>query len=162
MIILGISIGLGVGLGVKKCPSSPGPAPTASPVLPGLIGAGRRVLLADDEEYILRVVATVLRQSGFTVVTCSDGTIAAETFAAEPASFDLALIDLSMPGKTGLELIPAMRQLRPELPVILMSGDAQRYGAPPAADLVRVVVMTKPFTAGELLSALNRTLAPTP
>ncbi len=149
-------------LPMSPTPASPGPAPTASPVLPGLIGAGRRVLLADDEEYILRVVATVLRQSGFTVVTCSDGTIAAETFAAEPASFDLALIDLSMPGKTGLELIPAMRQLRPELPVILMSGDAQRYGAPPAADLVRVVVMTKPFTAGELLSALNRTLAPTP
>jgi PAS domain S-box-containing protein len=128
--------------------------PPSTPVVP-LAGAGRRVLIVDDEEVLRTFVAAVLTMAGFEVVTAENGLQGAAVFAATPDTFSFAIVDLSMPGRNGLELIGDMRALRPELPVILMSGDHNRYGGagvnPGNEGYVR---LAKPFAINELNAAI--------
>lgn len=140
--------------------AAPAPAPVPAAPAPAPTGGGRRVLVADDERPVRMVADVVLRRAGFSVELCVDGTIATERFTADPASYALALVDLSMPGRTGWELINDMRALRPDLPVILMSGDHSRYepgGKPSVPNLLR---LPKPFSIDELLAALRQILGP--
>jgi CheY-like chemotaxis protein len=119
-----------------------------------------RVLVADDERPVRMVADVVLRRAGYSVELCVDGTIATERFKADPASFALAVVDLSMPGRTGRELIADMRALRPDLPVILMSGDHSRYDPAGKAPVPNVLRLPKPFSIDELLAALRRITEP--
>ena len=119
-------------------------------------GSGRRVLVADDERPVRMVAEVVLRRAGFTVEVCVDGTAASERFAADPSSFALALVDLAMPGRTGWELIADMRARRPDLPVILMSGDHSRFDPADKAPVANVLRLSKPFSIDELHAALRQ------
>jgi PAS domain S-box-containing protein len=131
-------------------------AATAAPLTMDVAGGGRRVLIADDEPQVRLLVEAVLRQAGFVLETCDDGNKASRQFAAAPAGFALALIDLSMPGRTGFELIKEMRVSRPDLPVILMSGDHDRYGRTTEPELRNVVQLPKPFSVDELFVAIRQ------
>jgi len=126
-----------------------------------LQGAGRRLLLADDEEPVRVFVGDVLRRAGFVVELCENGTAAVACFAAAPASFSLALLDLSMPGRNGFEVITDLRALRPDLPICLMSGDHERYGRAPLPADNPVIRLAKPFSGEELFTALRHALAGT-
>jgi PAS domain S-box-containing protein len=135
------------------------PAVTATAeAVPALPGSGRRVLVADDETQVRLLVATVLKRVGFEVDACADGAVAAEHFAGAPASYALALLDLSMPGRTGLELIAEIHARRPGLPIILMSGDHDRYGHKPEFEEGVVVRLGKPFSVEELRAAVQQAL----
>ena len=135
------------------------PVPVAVVATPHrMAGAGRRVLLADDEGQVRLVVGAVLKRAGFAVDACADGSTAAGRFAAAPESFALAVLDLSMPGRTGLELIAEFRARQPRLPIILMSGDHERYGHKNELGGPDVVLLSKPFSLEELQAALERAL----
>ena len=133
----------------------------ATPAAAGSVvpGAGRRVLLADDEPQVRMLVGSVLKRAGFDCDACADGQVAAEHFAAAPESYALALLDLSMPGRTGLELITEIRARRAKLPIILMSGDHDRYGRLQELEASDVVRLSKPFSVEELRTALQQALA---
>ncbi|MEI6467234.1 MAG: response regulator, partial [Verrucomicrobiota bacterium] len=131
-------------------------APAAPASAPFKAGSGRRVLVADDERSVRMVAEVVLRRAGFTVEVCVDGTAASERFAADPSSFALALVDLAMPGRTGWELIADMRAQRPDLPVILMSGDHSRFDPADKAPVANVLRLSKPFSIDELHAALRQ------
>jgi PAS domain S-box-containing protein len=126
-----------------------------SVVVKSLAGGGRRVLLVDDEEVLLTFVSAVLKMAGFEVVTALNGLKGAEVFAAEPEAFSFAIVDLSMPGRNGFELIADLRALRPSLPVILMSGDHNRYGGGTSAGAENYVRLNKPFSINELNAAIG-------
>ncbi len=129
---------------------------------PEIVGAGRRVLLADDEEFVRCFAERILTGCGFVVDTANDGVEGARRFAAAPAAYALALVDLSMPGRNGFELIGDLRRLRPDLPAILMSGDHHRYDhTVGAADHPEFLELSKPFGIEELKSAIRRALAAT-
>jgi len=130
----------------------------SAPVIMDVVGGGRRVLIADDEPQVRMLVEVVLRRAGFVFDACDDGNKTSRQFAAAPTEFALALIDLSMPGRTGFELIAEMRVSRPDLPVILMSGDHDRYGRTGGAELENVVRLAKPFSVDELFAALRQAL----
>ena len=106
------------------------------------------------------LVAALLRRMDFTVEVCSDGDAAMRLFAMAPTAYASALVDLSMPGRTGVELTADLRALRPELPVILMSGDHDRYGRLPLTERPEVVRLPKPFAVGELRLAKEKALSP--
>jgi len=129
-----------------------------APVTMDVVGGGRRVLIADDEPQVRMLVEVVLRRAGFVLESSDNGDKASRQFAAAPAGFALALIDLSMPGRTGFELIKEMRVSRPDLPVILMSGDHDRYGRMGGPELSNVVRLAKPFSVDELFAALRQAL----
>jgi PAS domain S-box-containing protein len=87
-----------------------------------LPGHSERILVIDDEIPILSMMQQRLRQMGYRVVTRADSLEAMDTFRAEPLKFDLVITDHTMPSLQGAELAEKIGALRPELPVILMTG----------------------------------------
>jgi signal transduction histidine kinase/CheY-like chemotaxis protein len=99
------------------------PAVAASqPALAPASGEGGTVLLVDDEPTVLDVGRRILERSGFVVFAAASGAEAVQLIASLEAPLDVAVIDMSMPGLTGLETVSAIRRELPQLPVILTSG----------------------------------------
>ena len=113
------------------------------------VAQARCVLVVDDEDLVREVVARMVEDLGYVVLTASDGPEALAIVATQPV--DAVLVDMTMPLMTGGEVIAALRATNPTLPVILCSGyDRDRRG-PVAAD----AYLPKPFR----LDALETTLA---
>ena len=105
-------------------------------------------LLVDDEELVRMSTADMLIDLGYAVVEAASGEDALRLIK-EGERFDLLLTDHLMPGMSGTELARQARAARPGLPVLLVSGYAEREGVDP--DLPR---LTKPFRKDELASSL--------
>ena len=96
---------------------------------------GARILIIDDEAGIRDSLETLLTFEGFTVEMGTEGQSGLELLTAN--EYDLLLLDLSMPGESGIDLLPRIKRLRPELPVIMITAygtvgnvvDALRAGA---------------------------------
>ncbi len=83
---------------------------------------GGTVLLVEDDELVRDMVAEMLEMMDFTVLTAADGVEAVELFRQRQADIDCVLCDLTMPRMDGWETLTALRQIAPEVPVILSSG----------------------------------------
>ncbi len=113
------------------------------------------VLVVDDEPAVRRFAARVLREEGYAVRECADGAEALELIRLGANQLGLVLSDIVMPRLNGVQLLQSISTLRPELPVILMSGYgteqlAERGIASPCG------VLSKPFGAELLLSEVRR------
>jgi PAS domain S-box-containing protein len=102
--------------------SQAAPVPLPSEKNPMLPGRNERILIVDDEIPLLNMMQQIFREMGYRVLTRADSTTALETFRAEPDTFDLVITDHTMPGLQGAELAEMMGQIRPNLPVILVTG----------------------------------------
>ncbi len=105
--------------------------------------AGRFILVVDDEQSLLRVVEAVLRKSGFDVRTALDGALALEIFRREPQQVAAVILDLSMPGMPGRQVLTELHKISPAVPVILTSGYSEQEA-------------TSGVTAGELAGFLKK------
>ena len=113
-----------------------------------------RILIAEDEEITLTNLRETLEEEGYQVTAVRDGELARQ--AAEREPFDLVVTDIKMPRLGGIELLRAVKELRPEAEVIVITGfgsigsavDAMREGA---ADYI-----TKPFDLDELTLRVRR------
>lgn len=116
-----------------------------------------RVLLADDEDNILQAGRETLSQSGYEPVIAADGQEAFERFQRDPSGFALVVLDAYMPRLGGLEAYLRMQAVRPDLPVLFVSGFVR--GASRKALLNacpgRAQVLLKPFTDTDLLAAVE-------
>lgn len=83
------------------------------------------VLVVDDEAVVREVTQTILSVSEFHVLTAADGIEAVEIVRAEPA-IDIVILDLTMPNMDGIETFSRLREIRPNLPVILSSGYSEQ------------------------------------
>jgi two-component system, cell cycle sensor histidine kinase and response regulator CckA len=119
-------------------PMTPTPTPTPSP-----LGQGERILVADDERMVRNLTGMILKQLGYTVVLTEDGQQAVEAFAAEGSKFDLVILDLTMPNLSGLDALRKIRQVQPDIPVILASGYSADRGA---VNEHSVQFLDKPFS----------------
>ncbi|HSH44333.1 MAG TPA: response regulator, partial [Longimicrobiales bacterium] len=111
------------------------------------------VLLAEDEEAVRRLTARVLQRHGYTVLAAENGTAALEVFRRDPAGVDLVLSDLVMPGMGGRDLVRAIHELRPSMPIIFMSGyeeEMARSGAQERA----AQFLAKPFSPRDLVATV--------
>jgi PAS domain S-box-containing protein len=123
-------------------------------------GAGRAVLLVDDEADLRQVLAEALRERhGCRVFEAADGLEAFEVFRAHREGIGLVLMDCEMPRLRGPESFDQMRQLRPDLPGILMSGFGQETSHELAARHGFLAFIKKPFRLQEV-SSLMAELAP--
>ncbi|HET7541358.1 MAG TPA: ATP-binding protein [Polyangiaceae bacterium] len=111
------------------------------------------VMLVDDESAVRRVLRAMLERSGFRVIECEDGARALAELerGAQP---DVLLIDRSMPGLSGEEVIEQLWQRGVRLPTLVLSGHSSVELQNPN---VRAV-LTKPITRQDLISALRRAL----
>jgi len=114
----------------------------------------RTVLVVDDDTLLLDMVEDLLADAGYAVARASSGTEALAYF--EGAEADVVLTDLMMPGMDGIELLSRLRSLRPETPVIIMTGQGTIDSAVEAMRGGALDFVTKPFASGTLLLALER------
>jgi YesN/AraC family two-component response regulator len=118
------------------------------------------ILLIDDEELVRLTLREMLRSAGHSVAEAGDGRAALELFDATPP--DLVITDILMPEQEGLQTIAHMRERRPHIKIIAMSGG----GGPRSHDLFRYATMlgarralSKPFKKKDLLDAIEEVLA---
>lgn len=114
-----------------------------------------RILIVEDRDALRRLFETALTQQGFNVATAADG---AEGIAlARSGAFDLVVTDLKLPGATGLEVLAASRERRPEVPVVVLTAHGTVQAAVDAMKLGASDFLEKPVEIDEL-AALVRTL----
>jgi len=82
----------------------------------------KRILVVDDEKMLLILASELLREAGYDVVTAQSGFECLDLFRASARSFDLVLLDLSMPLMNGEETFNRLRALRPDVRVMLCTG----------------------------------------
>jgi CheY-like chemotaxis protein len=133
----------------------PAPVRPAPPEPGGTRGA---VLVCDDELNIRELIATVLEGDGFRVVRARDGVEGVAAFAREPAGFVLAVVDLLMPGLGGHEVVRRVRQLRPALPAVLVSGFADRELPADVRASGPTTLLPKPFRLEHLSAVVGQLL----
>jgi DNA-binding NtrC family response regulator len=115
---------------------------------------GQRILFADDEAYLRDLMQMELPRMGHEVTVCPDGSAALK--ALEKGSFDAALLDMKMPGLTGIEVLGKIRQISPETQVIILTGHATVDTAVQALRLGAFDYLTKPCKWAELEVLLAR------
>jgi len=118
-----------------------------------------KILVADDDPQILRALRITLSARGYEVLTAHDGTAALSTAIAEHP--DVVVLDLGMPGLTGIEVIQALRGWT-TIPILVVSGRSESWDKVEALDAGADDYVTKPFAADELLARLRALTRRTP
>lgn len=122
-------------------------------------GAGQVVLVVDDEPTIVSVSEEALAQHGYEPVGCTDPAEALALFSSEPQRFDLVMTDESMPAMRGTELARRVRELRADIPILLVSG----FMSPGMADAAKAAgvnrILDKPVPVQRLGKVVAAVLA---
>jgi two-component system nitrogen regulation response regulator GlnG len=112
------------------------------------------ILLVDDEEIVHRTLAPYLRDSGHSVEGTGDGPSALELIKEN--DYDLALVDVRMPGIDGLSVLAKVQELRPELSVVIITGHGNMELAIQALRLGAADFLTKPVKLTELDAIIEK------
>ena len=116
--------------------------------------SNRRILFIDDDEFLRECTCWMLSDLGYDVVVENGGRKAVERFQDSPGSFDLVLTDLMMADMTGDMVAQSIHAIRPDVPVVVMTGTpGSLVGKPEAAGISKV--LPKPLTKRELGEALR-------
>ncbi|HKZ57116.1 MAG TPA: response regulator [Thermodesulfovibrionales bacterium] len=115
-----------------------------------------RVLIVDDEEYIRLSLSELLSYIGFEVATAANGEDALKKLAEN--RFDMAFMDIKIPGMNGVELLGRVRKAYPDVSVIMMTGYATVENAVEAVKLGAYDFLRKPYDIEEIKVSVNRLL----
>lgn len=124
----------------------------APPIVAMKPGVGRTVLIVDDNDLVRRAMEMTLQGLGHRVLAMPDGAAALEILSRSDA-VDVLITDYAMEGMNGVELIHEARRLRPNLPVMLITGYADLTDV-----MDDIVLLHKPFQAADLVSNLQNLL----
>lgn len=118
----------------------------------------RSVLVVDDEPALRSFAAELLRDLGYSAVLAESGRVAVQLLLQDPEAVGAVLLDITMPGMTPEETFRQLTEIRPGLPVIILSGDLEsavrkRFGSDAIAGYIE-----KPYTDVELEAALAQAL----
>jgi len=149
---VGVGSAFSIHLPLKPPPTEPGKA-ARSLVLEA--GSGT-VLVVDDEPMVLAFVKEGLMRLGYQVLAAEDGRQACEVYAAQSQQIDTVLLDLVMPGMTGVETCRRLREINPNAKVILSSGYNSGEVARDARSAGAIGFIGKPYSLEELSAALRR------
>ena len=131
-------------------------APAAAP--PGPKAASlAKILVVDDSEEVREVLRELLSRHGYTVVTAPDGE--SGLVELETRTFDLAMVDLGLPGISGLDVAHRLKQRWPTTRVALMTGYGDRMGPEDAQARGVDFVLAKPFSLDQLRSVVEHALS---
>jgi len=113
-----------------------------------------RLLLVDDEPDHLQLTADRLEPRGFDITAANSGTKAIK--AAKKGRFDLALLDLRMPGMDGKEVLATLKKRHKFLEIVILTGHGSLESAVECTKLGAFDYLTKPFNLDQLLEVLKR------
>ena len=131
-----------------KAAAAPGGTPAPLPV-------PKQVLLVDDDPDVTFLMSRMLKRSGVLQVAIASGGEAALASLGAGDLPDLVILDLNMPGMSGVQTLGRIRERHPRLPVLVSSGQADIQDWP-GLDQPNVAVIGKPFTLGEIQEHLAR------
>jgi hypothetical protein len=126
------------------------PAPEAAPIR----RPGGTILIAEDEPVVLATADALLRHHGYQTVLAADGHEAVHLFRVSPLGFSAVLLDLTMPGLDGAEVLRALRTVNPAVRVLVMSGYSEQDIFNRLHGQGEVAVLRKPFTQETLIARL--------
>jgi DNA-binding NtrC family response regulator len=116
------------------------------------------VLVVDDEEFVREALCDILALRGIQAAVAEDGRTALQIYRERMAEIDLVILDLSMPGMSGEETFRHMRQINPNVTVLLSSGYTQAEATRGFVDQGLAGFIQKPYTSGELLEKVAQLL----
>src|ERR1700756_1478194 len=122
--------------------------------LPTPLHKSLRILFADDERSLQEFMRSELPRLGHEVTVCPDGKTALKTL--EKSTFDAAILDLRMPGMTGIEVLEQLKHSSPDTEAIVMTGHASMETAIEAVRLGAFDYITKPCKLSEIEAILRK------
>ena len=125
-------------------------------------GGGRRVLYIDDDDAMVSMVKRQLERRGYLVGGFIHAREAIETLRSDPLAFELVVTDYNMPYLSGLDVARAVRAIRADLPVAVVSGFIDETLLSQAKDAGVKELIVKAINVGELCSAIQRLATPAP
>jgi len=131
----------------------------SAPVPPVWRGEGT-ILVVDDEPHIRAGAAQVLENTGFTVLTAADGQEAVAAFREHGETIRAVLLDLTMPNMDGAATMIQLRQIRPDVRVVLSSGYTEEEATRQFTDRDLVGFLKKPYMIKDLVGAIRTALEP--
>ncbi len=142
-------------LPAQSAPAGVSNRPATGTSTPASWQVSGRVLLVDDEEAVRFVGSHMLESFKLNVDTAADGSEALARFDAPGSHYDVVLLDLTMPGMNGEEVLRHLRQRRPDLPVVLMSGYSELEVSNRFAGDGPTAFVQKPFSVETMRSTLR-------
>jgi len=115
------------------------------------------ILIVDDDPSLTRTMSLILEHAGYLVTTAASGSEALEL--AQAATFDLAFLDIKLPGIDGVETLRQLRQLRPDATVVMMTAYSLDHRIRDALRAGAHGVLRKPVEMEEVLGLIRRVLA---
>jgi two-component system chemotaxis response regulator CheY len=115
-----------------------------------------KVLIVDDSSMARRTMRSILESAGYEVVEAGDGLNALERFFLEKP--DVVMLDLVMKGMYGLDVLAKLREMDPDIKVIVVSADIQTSSQELVRDAGGAAFVNKPFDKQDILSALDAAL----
>ena len=113
------------------------------------------VLVIDDEELVRNVSRLMLERIGYSVLLAADGTTGIALFEQDPQAVGTVLLDLTMPGLSGLETAARLRQIDSDVPIVLASGCSEDEAAARFTGLGLAGFLQKPFQIPALREKLE-------
>ena len=133
-------------------------APQKQRARPKRASPRERILLVDDEATVRVVAKNMLEEAGYSVRTATTGEEAIELFGSQPDEFACVVLDLTMPGRDGLETLEALRRIRSGVRVILSSGYSEREAETRLVGQGPEGFLKKPYGSAELVDMLRTVL----
>jgi len=119
-----------------------------------------RILLVDDEESVLRTIGMLFRSEGHEVVPIREGQKVIDMIRSNE-KFDILLADIRMEPVDGMQVIKIAHELRPEMPIVVISAYCSEKTVRQAISLGCSAYVKKPFKTEEVLEAVRKALTPT-
>jgi PAS domain S-box-containing protein len=116
------------------------------------------ILLVDDEDVILQSLKRALERMGYTAAACSEPGGALDLFRKDPGAYDLVITDMTMPRMTGLDLGKEIKEIRPDVPVILCTGFSDLIDEKDVEERGFSGMLVKPTGITELKKAVGKAL----
>ncbi|QTA83537.1 Two component system response regulator/histidine kinase [Desulfonema limicola] len=123
-----------------------------------IIGGKEHIMIIDDEIEIIMMLEQMLKKLGYQVTALTDATKALDIFRRQPKQFDLVLTDMTMPRMTGITLAQKMLEIKPDIPLILVTGFSRLITKEKAMVIGIKEVISKPLFKREVAGVIRKTL----
>ena len=126
-----------------------------SPVITPVTGT---ILVVDDEPVLRKLVGMILQKSGYSVLVAQDGREGVETFRENAPEIAVVLLDMTMPVMGGQEAFKLIREIRPDVPIIVSSGYGEVFAREELGRDTVVGFIQKPYVAAQLVESIQEAL----
>jgi CheY-like chemotaxis protein len=130
---------------------------SSSPSAPCLTGKGKLILIVEDDPNVQKTSRSLLEAHDYRVRIANDGYEALDCYRRDQDEIQLVLLDITMPGMSGIELIQRLKGINPAVQVVAISGLVSNRQ--PSLDAGANAFLAKPYTLKALLGTLNRLLS---